>query len=54
MSRNFAAEDRFRSLVNERSREEEAWEIEGHGLYILIIGTLVWGFGDLIDFINFA
>lgn len=27
------------------------WRLEKYGLYMLIIGTLVWGFGDLINFI---
>ncbi len=28
---------------------EQRWRSEKNGLYMLIIGTLVWGFGDLIN-----
>ena len=27
---------------------ENRWKSEKYGLYMLILGTLVWGFGDLI------
>jgi len=29
-------------------RDEHLWATEKYGLYMLIIGTLVWGFGDLL------
>ena len=27
------------------------WQYEKYGLYMLIIGTLVWGFGDLLNYL---
>lgn len=47
-NRDWAGDDSIRSLLRSRTREEYAWEIEGHGLYMLVVGTLVWGFGDLL------
>lgn len=29
--------------------EEHVWATEKYGLYMLILGTLVWGFGDLLN-----
>lgn len=29
-------------------RDEHLWATEKYGLYMLILGTLVWGFGDLL------
>jgi len=46
--RDWAGEERTRTLVRAAGEQEIAWEIEGHGLYILILGTLIWGFGDLL------
>lgn len=31
--------------------KEGVWHYEKYGLYMLIIGTLVWGFGDLFNYI---
>lgn len=45
---DWADEDSLRRLARSRHREEELWESKFHGLHILIAGTLVWGFGDLI------
>jgi len=45
---DWAGEDGIKSLVRSRTLEEYAWEIESEGLYLLILGTLVWGFGDLL------
>lgn len=28
---------------------ENRWKSEKYGLYMLILGTLVWGFGDLLN-----
>jgi hypothetical protein len=28
---------------------EQRWRSEKNGLYMLIVGTVVWGFGDLIE-----
>jgi hypothetical protein len=46
--RDWAGEDSIRKLIESRIKEEESWDIEGHGLYILIAGTIIWGFGDLV------
>ena len=46
--RDWADEGSIRQLVRSRHREEDLWETKFHGLYILIAGTLVWGFGDLL------
>lgn len=45
---DWADENSIRKLIKARSREEDLWEIEFHGLYMLVVGTLVWGFGDLV------
>ena len=31
-----------------RAHSDEAGELHGHGFYLLVLGTLVWGLGDLI------
>ena len=31
--------------------DEQRWRSEKNGLYMLITGTLVWGFGDLINYL---
>ena len=31
--------------------DDITWKLEKYGLYMLIIGTLVWGFGDLVNLI---
>ncbi|GAB4344304.1 MAG: hypothetical protein Kow006_00080 [Gammaproteobacteria bacterium] len=46
--RDWAGEERIRELVRAAGEQEAVWEIEGHGLYILVLGTLIWGFGDLV------
>lgn len=46
--RDWAGENSLRQLARSRHHEEDLWETKFHGLYILIGGTLVWGFGDLI------
>ena len=33
------------------SNHELLWRSEKYGLYMLIVGTVVWGFGDLINVI---
>lgn len=45
---DWAGEDSLRNLVRSRRRDEEIWETKFHGLYVLVVGTLVWGFGDLV------
>ncbi len=47
---DWANDKDMRSLLRARYQEEETWSIEGQGLYLLILGTLVWGFGDLLGY----
>ncbi|MES9906241.1 MAG: hypothetical protein ABW168_26620 [Sedimenticola sp.] len=37
-----------RRLLDRRYSNEVIWQKEAHGFYLLIIGTAVWGLGDLI------
>ena len=46
--RDWAIENKQQSLLNSRVHEEITWINEKSGFYMLIIGTLVWGFGDLL------
>lgn len=46
--RDWASKNSIRELIRARRREETVWESEFHGLRMLVVGTLVWGFGDLI------
>jgi hypothetical protein len=46
--RDWADEDSIRQLIRARSHEEENWRSEFSGFRMLVGGTLVWGFGDLI------
>ena len=39
------------ALLAVAGSESETWEVEGHGLYLLIAGTLIWGFGDLAEYL---
>ena len=45
---DWANKNSIRELIRARRREETIWESEFHGLRMLVIGTLVWGFGDLV------
>ncbi len=38
----------MRALSRSRHREEDTWEYERSGVYMLVAGTLLWGFGDLV------
>lgn len=38
----------MRALSRSRHREEDTWEYERSGVYMLVAGTLLWGFGDLL------
>ena len=38
-----------RKRVRKQFKDEAAWQNERSGLFLLILGTLVWGFGDLIN-----
>lgn len=46
VNRDWGADARHHLL---RDSDERRWRSEKYGLYMLIIGTLVWGFGDLIN-----
>ncbi len=46
--RDWATENKQQSLLNSRLHEEATWINEKSGFYMLIIGTLIWGFGDLL------
>ena len=48
---DWASENSIRRLIRSRSREEDLWEIEFHGFYLLVAGTLIWGFGDLLGMV---
>jgi hypothetical protein len=45
---DWAYEDSIRQLLRARHEEEELWRAEFSGFYMLVTGTLVWGFGDLL------
>ncbi len=45
--RDFADELKQQALERSRGIEEDIWENGLRGFYLLILGTLVWGFGDL-------
>lgn len=47
-SQDWADENSIRRLIRARSHEEEGWRSEFSGFQLLVTGTLVWGFGDLI------
>lgn len=46
VNRDWGADARHHFLHDDH---ETRWRSEKNGLYMLIIGTLVWGFGDLIN-----
>lgn len=45
--RDYAEEIKRETLERSRSLDEDIWENGLRGLYLLVIGTLIWGFGDL-------
>jgi len=46
--RDFADDLKQRTLEKSRVLEEDIWANGLRGLYLLVSGTLIWGFGDLI------
>ncbi|MEN8170398.1 MAG: hypothetical protein ABFS08_09270 [Pseudomonadota bacterium] len=44
VNRDWASDDKHHFIHDDH---EVLWRSEKYGLYMLIIGTLVWGFGDL-------
>jgi len=47
-NRDWADGDRNAFVHNDN---EQVWLNEKNGLYMLVFGTFVWGFGDLFDYI---
>ena len=45
---DWADENSIRQLIRARTHEEENWRREFSGFRMLVGGTLVWGFGDLV------
>ncbi len=39
-------------LLHARTQEEETWVMGKCGFNLLILGTLIWGFGDLLDYLG--
>jgi hypothetical protein len=48
-NRDWASEERKQALLESRFNEEATWTNERSGFLMLIVGTLIWGFGDLIE-----
>ncbi len=48
-NRDWAQQERQQTLQNSRFHEELTWANERSGLLMLISGTLIWGFGDLVE-----
>ena len=46
--RDYADELKQDSLKHSRHHDEDSWESGLRGLYLLIAGTIIWGFGDLL------
>jgi hypothetical protein len=49
--RDYAGEIKRGTLNRSRSLDEDIWENGLRGFYLLVVGTLVWGFGDLIGYL---
>ncbi len=47
-NRDYAEDIKKDTLKRSRSLDEDNWENGLRGLYMLVTGTLVWGFGDLV------
>ena len=47
-NRDFADDIKNRDLERSRNLDEDIWENGLRGLYLLVSGTLIWGFGDLV------
>ncbi len=46
VNRDWGADARHH-LLNDS--DERRWRSEKYGLYILVVGTVVWGFGDVLN-----
>lgn len=49
--RDYADEIKRGTLDRSRSLDEDIWENGVRGFYLLVAGTLVWGFGDLVGYL---
>ncbi len=49
--RDWASDRQKKILLHDKSHEEETWVMGKCGFNLLIMGTLIWGFGDLISYI---
>ena len=45
---DWADQNSIRQLIRARADEEDHWRREFSGFHMLVGGTLVWGFGDLL------
>ena len=50
-NRDFAEDIKRGTLDRSRSLDEDIWENGLRGFYLLVVGTLVWGFGDLAAYL---
>jgi flagellar biogenesis protein FliO len=48
--RDWARDKQEKILHHARNHEEETWVMGKCGFNLLIIGTLIWGFGDLLSY----
>ena len=48
--RDYASDIKNRTLENSRHHDEDVWESGLKGLYLLIVGTIIWGYGDLLAY----
>ncbi len=49
--RDFAEDVKRGTLDRSRGLDENIWENGLRGFYLLVVGTLVWGFGDLAGYL---
>lgn len=49
--RDFAEDIKRGTLERSRGLDEDTWENGLRGFYLLVVGTLVWGFGDLAGYL---
>ena len=47
-SRDYADNIKDKPIERTRQTDEELWESGLRGLYLLILGTIIWGYGDLL------
>jgi hypothetical protein len=47
-NRDYAEDMKRQTLERSRSLDEDIWASGLRGLYLLVTGTVVWGFGDLV------